>query len=148
MLEKHKFLEIITNTPLVSIDLIIKNKKNEVLLGYRNNRPAKGFWFVPGGRIRKNETIDEAFERILAAETGMIFQGEKKLLGVYDHIYNDNFANVPNINTHYVVIGFEIQVNNNVTIVKDEQHKEYKWIKINEILQSDNVHKNTKNYFR
>ncbi len=47
------FLKVIDAAPLVTIDLIIRNPKSDVLLGKRLNRPAQGFWFVPGGRIRK-----------------------------------------------------------------------------------------------
>jgi colanic acid biosynthesis protein WcaH len=37
------FTTVIKSAPLVSIDLVVTNQKGEVLLGYRNNRPAKGF---------------------------------------------------------------------------------------------------------
>ena len=52
-LSESTFQTIIGATPLVSIDLIVKNAKGEVLLGYRTNRPAQGYWFVPGGRVQK-----------------------------------------------------------------------------------------------
>jgi len=42
----------------------------DLLVGLRTNEPAKNYYFVPGGVIRKNETIELAFERILKAETG------------------------------------------------------------------------------
>ncbi|MEG1251614.1 MAG: NUDIX domain-containing protein, partial [Citrobacter sp.] len=57
------FQTIVQNTPLISIDFIVKNERDEVLLGKRVNKPAKGYWFVPGGRIFKNETIFQAFKR-------------------------------------------------------------------------------------
>jgi len=47
-IDKKHVLEIIEATPLVSIDLVIRNPSNKVLLGKRNNRPAMGYWFVPG----------------------------------------------------------------------------------------------------
>jgi hypothetical protein len=40
--------------PLVSIDLIIRDNADRVLLGLRNNEPAKGYFFVPGGIILKD----------------------------------------------------------------------------------------------
>ena len=64
--DKH-ILEIIKATPLVSIDLIIRNPSHKILLGKRINRPAKDYWFVPGGRIIKNETIAHALKRISKA---------------------------------------------------------------------------------
>ena len=53
-LSKTDFSFIVKNTPLISIDFcILKGKK--ILLGKRLNSPAKDFYFVPGGRIRKGE---------------------------------------------------------------------------------------------
>ena len=56
-LNKQAFTEVIDRTPLVSIDLVVENEKGEILFGLRKNRPAKDYWFVPGGRILKNETL-------------------------------------------------------------------------------------------
>ena len=43
-------------------------------------------WFVPGGRIMKNETLENAFERITLAETGKAVPiTEAGFLGVYQH---------------------------------------------------------------
>ena len=64
-LSDSEFVDVVRNTPLVSIDLIISDPMGAILMGWRNNEPAKDTWFVPGGRIRKNERIAEAFERIL-----------------------------------------------------------------------------------
>ena len=55
MLPKKQYIEVVKNTPLVSIDLIIEDTEGNILLGYRLNSPAKHTWFVPGGVIRKNE---------------------------------------------------------------------------------------------
>ena len=64
------FGEVIRNTPLVAIDLVVRDQSGRALLGKRLNRPAQGYWFAPGGRIRKNETLDAAFLRLTAAELG------------------------------------------------------------------------------
>ena len=147
-LSNNDFLKIIDSTPLVSIDLIMENKDGEILLGQRLNKPAQGFWFVPGGRIVKNETIKDAYKRILFNETGLnIPFKEAELLGVYDHIYDDNFLGADNINTHYVVLGFKLSLESNVTIVIDDQHSHTMWWKIEELKASEHVHINTKRYF-
>src|SRR5215475_10588347 len=69
-LDDEAFAEVVRSAPLVSIDLIVRDPDRKVLLGIRNNEPAKNFYFVPGGRIRKDETLEAAFARIVAAETG------------------------------------------------------------------------------
>jgi hypothetical protein len=68
MLAWEDFLHVVHGSPLVSIDLIARRPDGAVLLGYRRNRPAQGFWFVPGGRILKGERMAEALVRILWRE--------------------------------------------------------------------------------
>ena len=67
MLKIESFTSIIETEPLVSIDLIIKEESG-YFSGMRNNQPAKGKWFVTGGRIIKNETIGHAITRISIKE--------------------------------------------------------------------------------
>lgn len=50
-LSQEDFATVVRSTPLISIDLIVENERGEFLLGKRTNRPAQGFWFVPGGRV-------------------------------------------------------------------------------------------------
>ena len=148
MEDKH-ILEIIEATPLVSIDLIIRNPSEKVLLGKRINRPAKGYWFVPGGRIIKNETIVHALKRISLTEMGQDLSTEAhSLLGAYDHIYEDNFLNVDGINTHYVVLAFSILLQQEIDVNPDEQHSDLQWWEIDKLLKDPTVHHNTKAYFR
>ena len=52
---------VIRLAPLVAIDLIIRDPQDRILLGLRNNEPAKGYFFVPGGIILKDEPLAEAF---------------------------------------------------------------------------------------
>ena len=145
-LSDKEFLKVIAATPLVSIDLIIRNPDNEVLLGRRANRPAQGFWFVPGGRIRKGERVAEAFDRIAKGEIGMI-PTKRELLGVFDHIYEDNFLGVKGIGTHYVVLAFEANVPSEGPIKPDAQHSEFRWWRATEAAQAPEVHPNSRAYF-
>ncbi|WP_286695563.1 GDP-mannose mannosyl hydrolase [Spongiibacter sp. UBA1325] len=149
-LDEKQFEAIVAGAPLVSIDLVIRDSSKKVLLGQRTNRPAKGFWFVPGGRIMKNETIAIAYERLLNAELGI--EGgsidQAKFLGVYQHFYGDSvFGDSPP--THYVVIGFELTLSDfDMKSLPSEQHSFYKWYGEPELLTSDEVHAHTKDYFR
>src|ERR1700752_4224955 len=85
------FHTVVRLAPLVSIDLIIRNPRGEVLLGLRNNEPAKGFYFVPGGIVLKHERLREAFARILKREINYDATLEDaRLLGAYEHFYDAN----------------------------------------------------------
>lgn len=146
LLNNSAFASIIASTPLVSIDLIVRNDQGEVLLGKRNNRPARGYWFVPGGRIRKSERSRDALARIAQEELG-IGAVDGKLLGVFDHLYEDNVFSIPGLGTHYVALGYQLDISNAVAIVQDSQHAELKWWTVDSLLSSDEVHPNTKLYF-
>ena len=50
-LRQEDFATVVRSTPLVSLDFIVENSRGEFLLGKRTNRPAQGYWFVPGGRV-------------------------------------------------------------------------------------------------
>ena len=91
MLDTKTFKTVIENTPLVSIDLCLVCD-GQVLLGKRNNDPLKGEWFTPGGRIRKNETWQDALLRIAEAELGLsgIAVEDCDLMGMWDHFYNNS----------------------------------------------------------
>lgn len=145
-LEKQIFTTVIDSTPLVSIDLLIEDKHGQILLGYRNNRPAQGCWFVPGGRILKSESMDNAFKRLTLAELGTEFsRGQAEFLGPYEHFYED-FVFGEGISTHYVVLGYKIICDIDINTLPNAQHGKYKWFAKQEMLSSDTVHKHSKWY--
>ena len=147
-LSQIDFLEVIKKTSLFAFDLIIKNKHGEVLLGLRNNSPAKGFWFVPGGRLYRNEPLDAGLKRILHSEIGCKFNNFSTIsfCGLYDHIYDENFLN-KSCGTHYVVCALEMIISNSDLIIPDDQNLLLKFMSIPELLDSDKVHNYTKQYF-
>jgi colanic acid biosynthesis protein WcaH len=147
-MDNTRLLEVVDATPLVSIDLIVCNTRQEVLLGKRCNRPARGFWFVPGGRIRKNERIAAALARIARVETGWVPPpAEVHFRGVYEHLYDDNFLDIPGIGTHYVVLAYTFTVADGIRLVHDDQHSAFAWWDRSRLLASTAVHANTKAYF-
>lgn len=147
-LPRHEFLEVVERAPLVSIDLIVRDSAGRVLLGLRRNMPARGWWFVPGGCIRKNETLDAAFARITFDELGAALpRTEAQFLGVFEHFYEDNAGDLPGFGTHYVVLGHALPPRSNLAPPPD-QHSEYRWLAVGELLADSQVHEYTKAYFR
>jgi len=148
-LDSPTFLQIVKLTPLVSIDLIVRNQRHEVLLGYRKNRPAQYHWFVPGGRIMKDEQISQAIPRISRTELGLaIDPALARFKAVYQHFYPDNFSDTAGISTHYVVLAHEYLMADTAGIQLDSQHRDFRWWPVSELLSSTEVHENTKAYFR
>jgi colanic acid biosynthesis protein WcaH len=139
------FKQVIEHAPLFSIDLVVMNESQQVLLGLRNNPPAQGFWFVPGGRVYKNETLIDAFARITQAELGCSFPYKADhQLGLFDHFYPDSMLD-PNISTHYINAPFLIHWSSqDVLPFPKQQHQAYRWLSLPTLIQDASVHQNSK----
>lgn len=148
-LSRDDFGRVIRHTPLVSIDLVVHDERDRVLVGLRLNRPARGFWFVPGGRIYKDELMDDAFRRISHAELGCsIPLADAGLLGVYEHLYDDdNALDLPAVSTHYVVIAYRLRLAADSLVLPEGQHEHFRWMDVDELRADAAVHPNTKAYF-
>ena len=147
-LPAEQWFEVVARAPLVSIDLIVRDAQQRILVGQRRNEPAAGFWFVPGGVIRKNETLDAAFARITHAELGRSYaRRDATLLGVYEHHYRENFLRTPGIGTHYVVLAHELSIDDAPELPGD-QHDDWRWMTAVELREHPRVHLYTRAYLR
>ena len=144
MLDDQIFKTVVDSTPLISIDILIK-KGNKILLGKRINKPAQSYFFSIGGRINKNEAIDNAIVRIAKNELNIELKSKLEFIDVFEHFYDDGIYE--NISTHYVNLAYEYEVEE-IPNLPTEQHSEYRWFSIDELLESKQVHKYTKDYFR
>ncbi len=144
MLDDATFKTVLDSTPLISIDILLK-KGGKVLLGKRVNKPAQGYFFSTGGRINKNESIDNAMARVALNELNIELKSIPKFIGVFEHFYDDSIYK--NVSTHYVNIAYEYEVKE-ISDLPTEQHSEYQWFSIDELLESKQVHKYVKDYFR
>lgn len=146
-LASSTFATIVDNTPLISIDLIVRNPLGEVLLGKRVNAPAKGYWFTPGGRIYKNEKMAEAFERIVHDETGLDLKlSAADFIGTFEHFYPDSVFG-SHITTHYVVLAYTLHADLALSDLPRAQHGEYRWVSVDDLLSDESVHTHVKWYF-
>lgn len=142
------FSSVVRLTPLVAIDLVLRSPASCILVGLRSHEPARGFYFVPGGRIAKNETLDAAFTRIAHAELGVTLKrSDARLLGVYEHFYQTNRLQALGFGTHYVVLAYQLGMDLDISSLPTDQHNEFRWMNIPDLLAAPDVHDNTKAYF-
>ncbi|CNE67280.1 GDP-mannose mannosyl hydrolase [Yersinia nurmii] len=147
-LDTSLFKTIVANTPLISIDLVVQDSQNRILLGKRLNRPAKNYWFVPGGRVRKDETLADAFTRLAKEELGFpISIQNAAFIGTFEHFYPDNFSE-EDFSTHYVVLGYKLVIETPLVQLPKDQHSQYCWRAVDDLLSADDVHLHTKLYFQ
>lgn len=118
-------------------------------MGRRLNEPAKGMWFVPGGRIYKNETLKVAFERICTDELGIHRSlSTARLLGAFTHKYEPNVFVAPGITTHYVVLAYDLGIQEQMPEAA-AQHSATRWVTKEEAhdRKTSGVHSNVLPYF-
>lgn len=96
----------------------------------------------------RTERIAEAFRRIAQEELGtdVDFAGAH-FVGVFEHIYRENFARQAEYGTHYVVLAYESAISKPLDAIPHDQHRTYRWFTVKDILQVQDVHPYTKRYF-
>lgn len=148
-LPPEEFRFVVRATNIFALDLIINDSEGRVLIGLRNNPPAKGFWFVPGGRLYKNELLRDALLRLLRDETGFTKENVATIVlqGLYEHIYDDNVFGDPSFNTHYVIGACRVTLIGGTPYSSDYQHKLLKFVSIAELQADPLVHQFVKFYF-
>lgn len=124
-LTDEEYNKVFSLVPRICVDFVIKNKKG-TLLTLRKIEPYKGMWHLPGGRIRKDETIEQAIKRISKDELGVELLGGR-FMGVCEFFEEKDF-----IHTVSILYYFEETIENHhytkIPPIKTvEEHR--KWIK-------------------
>jgi colanic acid biosynthesis protein WcaH len=122
-LSKAVYRRMLSVMPVVCVDMVVVCDDQFVLVK-RANAPHQGKWFVPGGRMTKNETLHEAVQRKLFEETG-VRAAAPQLIAVAEHF------NVPgylaNQDTHILSFAFLTRVRRRVPLRVDGQSSDARW---------------------
>ncbi len=101
---------------------------------------------MPGGRVRKGETLEAAAIRLTRDEFGRINElANMRFLGVYQHFY-PNSMHDSGLSTHYVVLAYQLKLNLDLETLPREQHDTYRWWSPHSIADDKAVHANTRAY--
>jgi len=87
------------NHPRVAVGAVVF-KEDKVLLVLRGKPPAEKKWSIPGGCVELGETLQEAAEREITEETGIVIQAKKPIY-TFDVIERDDKGH---IRFHYVIV--------------------------------------------
>jgi ADP-ribose pyrophosphatase len=85
--------------PIIAVGAIVF-KDNRVLLVRRGKPPAEDLWAIPGGRVEIGETLQEAAEREILEETGIVIRALDPVY-TFDVIDRDTRGG---IRFHYVIV--------------------------------------------
>ena len=149
MLTNELFSLVIRHRPIVCIDLLARDPEGRLLVGLRKNRPAQGTWFVPGGNVRKDERLADAFRRITNVELGIaLSMDDAKFFGVFEHFYADNSLNEPGYGTHNITLVYELTLQPQAVRIARDQHSDVRWMTNAQALSDPLVNEYTKAYCR
>ncbi len=70
-LSEAEFKQIYAKVPRLTVEVIIKNQKGEILLTKRAIPPCQGQWHLPGGTVRLGESLLAAVRRVSEREVGL-----------------------------------------------------------------------------
>jgi colanic acid biosynthesis protein WcaH len=74
-------------TPIVNVDLLIKNQQKQTLLTWRDDGIYASGWHIPGGIIRYKETISDRIHAVAAGELGAEVKFKKEPLAINEVIH-------------------------------------------------------------
>ena len=90
------------NNPRVGVAVIVRNDKNEVLLGHRKSDLGKDTWGLPGGKLDFGEDLKDCAVRELLEETNLnADKNNLKLAGVTNAVFDED--------THYITVIYEVE---------------------------------------
>jgi 8-oxo-dGTP diphosphatase len=87
------------NRPIVAVGAVVF-KEDKVLLVQRTKPPAKNHWTIPGGSVELGETLQEAAEREIWEETGLIIKAGDPVY-TFDVIIRDPKGEIL---FHYIIV--------------------------------------------
>lgn len=88
--------------PQVAVGAVIV-KDGKILLVKRKHNPQKNRWAIPGGRVKLGETLQQAAEREIKEETGLVVRANDPVY-VFDFIEHNKDNSV---HVHYVIIDLQ-----------------------------------------
>ncbi|MBX2991213.1 MAG: NUDIX hydrolase [Bacteroidetes bacterium] len=118
-------------TPRVGVGAVVFNDAR-VLLVKRGTPPSEGLWAIPGGRLELGESLQQAAEREILEETGVVIRAGSPVF-TFDVIERNASGE---IRFHYVIVDLAAEYISGEPIPDDDAH-EARWISEGELSDLD-----------
>lgn len=96
-LPEELFLYISRTTPLINVDLLIKDERGRTLLSWRNEKYTGIGWHVPGGIVRFKEILETRIKIVAETEIGTEVRFDRTPLAIHQIIHPSQ-----NIRGHFI----------------------------------------------
>ncbi|RJQ29472.1 NUDIX domain-containing protein [Candidatus Parcubacteria bacterium] len=124
VIERSLYRRILEVIPIPCVDMVIIHG-TRFLLGKRKNKPARGKWWLIGGRVYKGELLRNAVSRKAKEEAGLRDIKIKKLIGARETMFK-NSAQGPSAHTINSVFLVESRSSRHL-LPNDNQNVELRW---------------------
>jgi ADP-ribose pyrophosphatase YjhB (NUDIX family) len=101
-LPEEIFYYISRTTPLINVDLLIKDEKGRTLLSWRDDAYAGKGWHVPGGIVRFKESLETRIRRVAEGEIGTSMTFDPRPMAINQIIHPSR-----GIRSHFISLLFK-----------------------------------------
>lgn len=105
-LPEEIFIFVSRLTPLVNVDLLIKDENGRTLLSWRDDQYAGCGWHIPGGIIRYKEDMKTRITKVIETEIGLPVQFETMPIAI------NQITGKQNTRGHFISILFRCFLSN------------------------------------
>lgn len=113
-----------TGRPQLAVGVFLFDQQSRLLLIERGRPPAAGLWTIPGGRVERGESLEDACRREMREETGIEIGG-LEFVTVFERIETDY---------HYVILDYcASQVGSPVVPVAGDDAANARWVGLDQL---------------
>ena len=104
-LPEEVFLFATEITPMVNVDLLIRDEEGRILLSWREDEFCGCGWHVPGGIVRLKETFEERIQKTALKEIGCTVEHSLKPIDVIPIIHKNQVTR-----GHFITFIYECKI--------------------------------------
>ena len=109
-LPEEVFLFISRITPIVNVDLLIKDENGRVLLSWRDDQYAGTGWHIPGGIVRFKENLEKRLLKVAEKEIGTVVEFDPVPIAINQLMHDKR-----NTRGHFISILYKCFLNSKYT---------------------------------
>lgn len=114
--------------PLVAVGAIVLDE-GDILLVQRKTEPAAGTWSLPGGKVERGESLDEALVREVYEETRCRIK-PRSIAGIIERIVRDDDGGVSH---HFVIVDLWAEIVDRIDPVPGDDAADAKWFAVEDL---------------
>lgn len=144
-LPEEVFLFATQITPMINVDLLVRDKEGRILLAWRDDEYCGVGWHIPGGIIRFKESASHRIEQVALNELGCRVKHNQEPIEIKELICNNTAR------SHFITLVYECEIDGDFILEKQKCRKgEAGYLEWHEFFPENmiSVHYAYKNYFK